>query len=151
MSAERRDDLAFELEQLDALVALLEEALTEKGETPMLTSHLGFLVHGLYHGFEKCLLFVLEIRGEPRPESTTWHRDLLQHFSEQLLDVWDVANELRSFRHVFRNAYSYELDFARVHSIAVKCPSFWNLVRAWFEGYIDMPAENPNDERTERS
>ena len=56
----------------------------------------------------------------------TWHRDLIQHMTLEIEEVRPALldrelagriDELRSFRHVFRNIYLSELDPKRVELV----------------------------------
>lgn len=136
MSHEARLDLEFEVDQLDKLIEKLEDALAEAVPGELYASHLGNIVHGFYNGFEKCLLFVLAIQGNPRPEGDRWHAVLIRQFKDELAEVEAVCTELRGFRHVFRNTYYYSLDYDRVRAIAEKCPSFWQVVGPWLSSHV---------------
>jgi hypothetical protein len=131
VSREPVSDLAFELHQLDLLVEKLELALADAVPGELYASHLGHILHGLYNGFEKCLVFVLRSRSEEPIEGPNWHSQLALRFRTELGEHAALASELRGFRHVFRNAYGYELEFDRVRTLAEKTPSFWMATREW--------------------
>ena len=40
-----------------------------------------------------------------------------------------ILNELRAFRHIFRHAYTYELDPERVRHLKLKVKRHWRLIR----------------------
>jgi len=52
-------------------------------------------------------------------------------------DTFRLLNELRAFRHVFRHAYSYELDPEKVRVLAEKMSRLRDLFEADFQNFIE--------------
>ena len=86
---------------------------------------LGYTIHNIYNLLENYFLRISKF-FENSLEPLSWHRDLIEHMRldiegirPALLDR-DLAariDELRSFRHVFRNIYQSELDPKRVELV----------------------------------
>jgi hypothetical protein len=131
----KRTDLLRLSAELDADMSLLDD-LAEKnrkalqriegGSTEELDwAALGYTIHNIYNLLESYFLRISKF-FENSLDPLSWHRDLVQHM---MLDIEGVRpalldrslagrlNELRSFRHVFRNIYQTELDPKRVELV----------------------------------
>ena len=136
MSAEAKSDLQYEIGQLDRLVHDLVDALADAEPNALYASHLSHLTHSFYNGFEKCLLFILTIRDLPKPSGNEWHRQLIEQFQNELVDVMDTLKDLRGFRHVFRHTYYYELEFDQVKDVAIGIAPVWTTLKPWLESNL---------------
>jgi hypothetical protein len=131
----KKIDLLRLLAELDSDVSLLDE-LTQKnkrawqriegGSAEELDwAALGYTVHNIYNLLENYFLRISKF-FENSLDPLSWHRDLIQHM---MLDIEGVRpallnrelsgriDELRSFRHIFRNIYQSELDPKRVELV----------------------------------
>ncbi len=87
---------------------------------------LGGCLHGLYNAFEAYFLRVAKF-FENNVDQETWHRDLLDRMTLELPDIRpalltdpDVAeriDELRKFRHLFRNLYRTRLKAPKLRIV----------------------------------
>jgi hypothetical protein len=80
---------------------------------------LGVNLHAYYTALETLLERVARLVDEDTPSGANWHRDLLLQMRIELpglrpavipLEVIPDLDELRKFRHFFRNAYVLDLD-----------------------------------------
>ncbi len=90
------------------------------------TITLGFYLHNLYCAFEDLFIEVAKTFENRIEDPSRNHRELLKRMS---LDVpmirlhllskesLKVLDELRKFRHLFRHAYTYELDSQKTKAI----------------------------------
>ena len=68
----------------------------------------------------------VELDNEP-VRGETWHRELLQRMKTATArrpallseELHDTLNEYLRFRHVFRNAYSFDLDWRKMSPLAL--------------------------------
>jgi hypothetical protein len=115
-------DGAVDAVALDARAAEVEQLLSA-GADPGLTRNelliLGVNLHAYYTALETLFERVARLLDDELPAGPNWHRDLLLQMRITLpsirpavLDeaVIDDLDELRKFRHFFRNAYVLELD-----------------------------------------
>ena len=86
---------------------------------------LGYTIHNIYNLFENYFLRISKF-FENSLEPLSWHRDLIEHMRLDIdgvrpallnRDLATRIDELRSFRHVFRNTYQSELDPKRVELV----------------------------------
>ena len=84
------------------------------------------LLHSFYTGMENIFKRVaVELDGEP-VRGDSWHRELLRRMKSPTAhrpallseELHDSLNEYLRFRHVFRNAYSFDLDWHKTNSPA---------------------------------
>lgn len=126
-----RKQQAAEREQLHRLLAGIQGLLVKCNSTTPTEIELSALaatIHSFYTGVENIFKrAAVELDHEPmRGES--WHRELLLRMkmsnavrsaliSEQL---YENLNEYLRFRHVFRNAYSFDLDWRKMSPLALR-------------------------------
>lgn len=77
-----------------------------------------------YNGIESVLTRICKFRGVEPPQGSRFHIELLTLFGPdhpkslpRLLDddLFDELEPFRQFRHVFRTAYSFQLDWSRFY------------------------------------
>lgn len=80
---------------------------------------IGSYLHDYYCGLEKMFIHVARSFGEGLPAGNQWHKELLEQMSLGIPGVRVPfigkktaarIDELRGFRHVFRNAYGFGID-----------------------------------------
>lgn len=147
------DRLAAELQldcaHLDELAAVNERAneRIRSGATDMLDySALGYTIHNIYGIIENACFRVAKF-FENNLQSDTWHRDLLRRMLLTIPQIrpafftqetYDVLDELRGFRHVFRNAYSRSLDPERLLLLQKKVPTAIRLFKKSVSEYTEF-------------
>jgi hypothetical protein len=134
MKRKKIDFLRF-VAELDSDISLIDDLTQknkyawqriERGSAEELDwAALGYTVHNIYNLLENYFLRISKF-FENSLDPLSWHRDLVQHM---VLDIEGVRpallnrelagriDELRSFRHIFRNIYQSELDPKRVELV----------------------------------
>lgn len=120
-----RKQQAAEREQLRRLLAGIQPLLSkcrDSAPNQIELSALAATLHSFYTGIENIFKRVsVELDGEP-VKGDMWHRDLLLRMKEPtnnrppLLssELHDALLDYLRFRHVFRNAYSFDLDWQKM-------------------------------------
>ena len=90
------------------------------------------LLHDFYTGLERVFSRIAEELNGGIPNTEQWHRDLLKDMSLDLEGIRppvisqalfrDLLPFLK-FRHVFRNLYRFELDWARMSALDTDFPA----------------------------
>jgi len=155
LEADIRDELenlnmlAREFDAIMPLLALKEEEITffDKSAT-------GYFLHNFYNGCENIFRLIARFfENDLGPQS--WHRDLLkrmkleiQGYRPRLIDeeTFNLLNELRSFRHVFRHSYSFHLDWEREKVVAIKYPTVWKKLNHQVEAFIETLQKIESDD-----
>jgi hypothetical protein len=107
---------------------------------------LGYTIHNLY-GIMENACFRISKFFENGLSPDAWHKELL---NRMLLDIpktrpaflspdgFALIDELRSFRHVFRNLYGRELDSDRLAALQAKVPASVEAFKASVDRYVDF-------------
>ncbi len=113
-----------QLREIDEVYAKLDERKQGKGQ-PAVES-MGFQLHNLYCAFEDLFKIIAEGFENHIQDKTKYHSELLKRMTISIEGVRPAVlsrnsfvylDNLRSFRHFFRHAYSYELDERKVRLV----------------------------------
>lgn len=126
-----RKQQATEREQLQRLVSGMNPLLAQCrtiAPNEIELSALAALLHSFYTGVENIFKRVtVELDGEP-VQGDAWHRELLLRMKTPtanrpallLEELHDSLNEYLRFRHVFRNTYSFDLDWQKMSPLVLR-------------------------------
>ena len=127
LRADVEDELAklSELERVfDGVAEMLELPADEVSSYDR--GAIGYLLHNFYNGCEVIFRRVAAF-FENDIGRASWHADLLRRmklevegYRPALIDdeLYRLLEDFRGFRHVFRNAYSFQLDWERERLVA---------------------------------
>lgn len=108
---------------------------------------LGYYLHVLYGLFENLFVQIAERFGNHIGDTTQWHTQLLKRMT---LDVKEIRppvisqeaylalNELRSFRHLFRNAYLLQFDPDRLNLVLREADRLNPIYEAEMNAFLDF-------------
>jgi hypothetical protein len=126
-----RKQQATEREQLERLLSGIRPLLAKcrnTAPTEIELSALAATLHSFYTGVENIFKRVtVELDGEP-VRGDAWHRELLRRMKTSTAnrpallpeELHDTLTEYLRFRHVFRNAYSFDLDWQKISPLALR-------------------------------
>ncbi len=132
MSAKLTKQIEVELVQLRGLMARHPQLLA-KGPldvlTPVEIDAVAALLHSFYTGVENLFKRISVTMDGGPPAGEMWHMQLLDSMTRSTAKRGPVISaELRTslrkfldFRHVFRHAYSFELQWGKMASLAAEC------------------------------
>lgn len=127
LRADIEDELA-RLEQLEQVFASVRDKLDLAPEQVSAYDRgaIGYLLHNFYNGCENIFRRIAAFfENDIGPD--TWHADLLRRMRLEINgyrpavideELYRLLDDFRGFRHVFRNAYSFELDWERERLVA---------------------------------
>lgn len=127
LRADVRDELA-KIARLELLFASAEPhlALPAEAVSDYDRGAIGYLLHNFYNGCENIFRAIAAF-FENDLGAGTWHADLLRRMRLEIPgyrpavideDLYRLLDDFRGFRHVFRNCYSFELDWERERLVA---------------------------------
>jgi hypothetical protein len=106
---------------------------------------IGYYLHNFYNGCENIFSLIAKA-FENNIESHQWHKSLLERMTLEIKDIRpqviddDLCQRLdmfRGFRHIFRNCYSFELDWKRQRLVFKEfngaCKSFNSAIDAFLK------------------
>jgi hypothetical protein len=142
-----RKQIGVELEQLDRLFEVHRPLLNKVREIPpndIELSALAAFLHSFYTGIENILKRVaVEVDGLP-PHGESWHRELLASMTERTARRPPVVSpklaallmEYLQFRHFFRHAYSFLLQWSKMRPLIMGCEDTLANFRAEIESFL---------------
>jgi hypothetical protein len=98
---------------------------------------IGSYLHDYYCGLEKIFMHVAKSFGQSLPTGNQWHKELIEEMTLSIPGVRTALlskkalvkiDELRGFRHVFRNAYGFSIDPVREQVLLNNLPGISNSI-----------------------
>ena len=145
-----RKQQATEREQLRRLLSGMQQLLAmcrTTAPTEIELSALAALLHSFYTGIENIFKRIaVELDGEP-VSGDSWHRELLRRMKTSapnrpaLLteELHDSLNEYLRFRHVFRNAYSFDLDWQKMSPLVLRLEETFQKLEKSLNDFLRNP------------
>jgi hypothetical protein len=149
--AKFRKQQATEREQLQRLLSGIHVLLVQcrtTAPTEIELSALAALLHSFYTGVENIFKRVaIELDGQP-VRGDAWHRELLLRMKAAGVDhrpallseeLHDTLNEYLRFRHVFRNAYSFDLDWQKMSPLVLRIEETFKKLETALDDFLKTP------------
>lgn len=111
------------------------------------------ILHDFYTSIEHLFERIAPELNGGLPVGPAWHRELLDNMTLDLpgvrppllsTETAHALEEFLRFRHLFRNLYGFELEWARVQSLLARLPETWSLVEGdieRFTAFLDAASE----------
>ena len=128
MDAERltilKSEVHAQISEIESIYNKLEDRRKEKGKAGL--ESIGYQLHNLYCAFEDLFKIVAESFENHIQDKAKYHTELLKRMTISIEGVrppllsqesYILLDSLRSFRHFFRHAYSYEIDARKVQIV----------------------------------
>jgi hypothetical protein len=135
-----REDIEFEIGEIDSLFQLYEKELLDLEKSPNLVelTALAGVLHSFYNGIENTLLIIAKNIDKTIPSDSDWHKSLLEQMAKEnkhrkVVLTLDTKNELLKylgFRHFFRHSYSFHLKWERMEELVKPIRTVWEKFKA---------------------
>ena len=108
---------------------------------------IAYHLHNLYNAFENIFQSIAAVFENSVDDVGRWHTQLLERMRLDVTPLrpaiiddvtYDALDELRRFRHLFRHAYSAQLDPLRLQLVMHKALALEAAYAAQFEQFIDF-------------
>lgn len=140
--------IKFEIEQIDQLLELYAELLEcPKQNTPSLVEKtaMAALLHSFYTGVENIFLSVAKEIDKDIPAGAQSHRDLLGQITKRTPyrmpviseKVKEKLSDYLIFRHFFRHAYSFFLDWDKMKKLVSSLIEVWDQLKRELHLFLD--------------
>ena len=135
--------------ELDQLSRLLQEnqALLDKAEPSKVEiSALATVLHSFYTGAENIFgRIYTEMHGQ-KASGEAWHKNLLQAMAREAngvapvisQDLCEILSEYLTFRHVFRQAYTFEMQWDKMKPLVLTCAPALKQLMAEFSARFSL-------------
>ncbi|HMC27893.1 MAG TPA: hypothetical protein VKM56_08890 [Verrucomicrobiae bacterium] len=152
-----RKQQAAERAQLQRLLAGARPLLSKCGETvpsEIELAALAAVLHSFYTGIENILKRVaVELDREP-VGGEAWHRDLLSRMTQRHRQraavlssaLHDRLLDYLGFRHFFRHAYSFDLDWPKMSPLVLRLQKTFHEVETALDDFLASADESGNGE-----
>jgi len=141
VSDKLRKQIAIELQQLNHLLDVhrpLLDQCTSEAPSEIEISALAAMLHSFYTGIENILKRIMLESGEALPSGEAWHRELLDAMTKPgsaraaviSILLRDRLRDYLRFRHVFRQAYSFNLRWDKMTTLVLGCAETLRLLEA---------------------
>jgi hypothetical protein len=148
VSPDLRAEIDFERGQVSRLLQESAPLLTlcrRQAPDAMARAALASILHSFYTGVENLFKRIATATGETLPTAATWHRDLLTAMSEAgpgrpAVISEDARAALRpylAFRHAFRHAYTFDLQWDKMQDLVLALDDTWRRVDAELAAFCD--------------
>lgn len=106
---------------------------------------IGYYLHNFYNGCENIFKLIATFFENTLPEDS-WHTNLLKRMKLEIeglrprvIDnvLYKILDDFRSFRHVFRKAYSFELDWEKEKIVAGKFQNAHDELDRQIKGFLE--------------
>ncbi|MGH9853286.1 MAG: hypothetical protein ACREBD_25890 [Blastocatellia bacterium] len=147
MSDRLYKQITVELQQLNHLLdvhrpLLLKSASEAPNEIEI--SALAAMLHSFYTGIENIFKRIVLELGDALPAGESWHRELLDEMSGPSaaraavisMPMRDRLREYLRFRHVFRQAYLFQLRWDKMSLLALGCDELLRLLEAELDDFM---------------
>jgi hypothetical protein len=110
-------EIKAQIQGIEGIYTRIEDRKRKKDKAAM--ESVGYQLHNLYCAFEDLFKIVAETFENHIQDKNKYHQELLKRMAISIEGVrprllsqecFLLLDNLRSFRHLFRHAYSYELD-----------------------------------------
>lgn len=160
MSDRLRKQIAVERQQLNLLLAVHRPLFVRSAsETPteIEISALAAMLHSFYTGIENIFKRVVLELGDTLPAGESWHRELLDSMTDPGLaraavismPLRDRLREYLRFRHVFRQAYLFQLRWDKMSSLVLGCDETLRLLEAELDDFLQASEKADSQEDLE--
>lgn len=141
-----REDIEFELEEIELLFELYQQELFDIERLPSLVemTAIASVLHSFYNGVEKILVIIAKNIDQNTPSGFNCHKNLLDRMAEKnkqrdAVLSGDMKNELLKylgFRHFFRHSYSIHLKWERMEELVKPLSVLWKKFREEISVFI---------------
>jgi hypothetical protein len=148
---ELSDRIKGEVEELDRVVHRTQDvwkkAHLHNEQQDVFLDSVVLNLHGFYSGIEKLFELIAGKIDKNIPSSKTWHRDLLQKMAKEVPNVRPAVinscwlpklDELRRFRHLVRNVYTFNIVPTKVEPIVCALPDLWPHIKDELLAFADF-------------
>jgi len=155
-----RGQVQVELAQLSQLFAVYRDLLVRCGDhepSRIELSALGMMLHSFYMGVENIFKRIAaEVDGGP-PKGDNWHRDLLASMAKVSpkrrpvisAELQEALKDYLGFRHVFRNAYSFDLEWTEMAPLVLASRTTLDMLAVEINRFLSEPDAKAREEVAE--
>lgn len=139
--------IQYEISQIDKLISEADPLLLlcfEREPDFIERAALASILHSFYNGVESLFVLIAKNIDNQLPKDDRWHKTLLDNMFNKTNtrsnvlepEVKDSLIEYMEFRHFFRHAYSFQLDWNKMKKLSNNLKTVWEEVKYSFAKFI---------------
>ena len=139
--------IEFEIEKIEKLLRSYHQLIkiSEVTEPDLIQiTALASVVHSFYNGIENIFQTISKKVDGHVPDSRQWHRDLLKEMCRSTdkrsavisPELMLKLSEYLGFRHFYRHAYSYQLEWEELKSLVFNLETTWEMLKNALEQFL---------------
>lgn len=144
-----KEQIKFKIKDIDKLFEEYELIFLKiKTETPDLfdMTILGSVLHSFYNGLENIFEIIAKNVDNKVPSGNKSHQELLHQmasensYRNEILDeeLYLKLREYATFRHFYRHAYSFQLNWEKMRYLVENIDEVWGKVKVALEDFINI-------------
>lgn len=151
----RIDDELFEIDKLTDKILEGWERVKDNRDSSFYLDSVALNLHGFYSAFERIFELIAQEIDESIPKGSSWHQDLLTQMKTEIKKVrpavisrntYQKLDEYRSFRHVVRNVYTFNLSYKRIEPLVEDIDEMYSQLKQQIKDFIEY-IEKENNRR----
>lgn len=110
--ANLKDKIEVEFENIEKIFKEFPQNIPLHQLSTLELAGIATLIHNFYNGIENILKQILKEKNISLPQTSSWHKDLLNYSEQNSIISSDTKNKLGeylAFRHFFSHAYALDL------------------------------------------
>jgi hypothetical protein len=122
-------EIEYQIHAIDTVIARVHDRKQNYAQDARSAESLAYQLHNLYCAFEDLFKIVAKFFENTIEDTSRYHIELLKRMTFDIQGIrpplisralWAALEELRAFRHVFRHAYSYDIDPEKLRLVMYK-------------------------------
>ena len=133
----------FEIQQIEKLILQahpLLEVCKHKDPDFIEMSAMSAVLHSFYNGFESIFLIIKKSEKHSIEKSAGWHKELLNNATQEMdiisLESREILVEYMQFRHFFRHAYNFQMNWKKMKHLVLGIENIWNQIKSEIKSSI---------------
>ena len=137
-------EIKAQIQEIEGIYTRIEDRKRKKDKAAM--ESVGYQLHNLYCAFEDLFKIIAETFENNIQDKSKYHLELLKRMAISIEGVrprllsqecFLLLDNLRSFRHLFRHAYSYELDERKLKIVMDDAFSLRMIFRSDIDAFLN--------------
>lgn len=137
-------EIEAQVKEIEVIYTKLTERKRRKGKVAI--ESMGYQLHNLYCAFEDLFKIIADTFENHIHDKSQYHIELLKRMSIPIEGIrpallsqesYMLLDNLRSFRHFFRHAYSYELDARKVRIVMEDATKLKEIYQKDINAFLD--------------
>jgi hypothetical protein len=149
-------DVREQQKKIDAIYQKIARRKKGYAKDPIALESLAYQLHNLYCAFEDLFRIVANHFENQITDQTGWHKELLGRMKMHIPGIrppliseaaFELLDELRGFRHVFRHAYGYELEPEKIKIVLRKASALKKIYKKEIVGFLNQLSAKVSEKR----